>query len=131
MITQEGEGPGEIMTLVPQSLTSNSTANLIIRAAPLGRSSLDSYVSSHVTGGLDGAAGMKHWDKFPATFGPYSGVEVDIEREYANGPFRSRVFVFTRGSNAFVLNYSASSDQFDRYDKIIDQFLQSMSFAPS
>lgn len=129
VITQEGEGPGEIMTLIPQSLSSSSTANLIVRASPLGKLNLDRFVAYRITGGLDGTEGMKHWDQFPATYGAYNGIEVAIEREYANGPFRSRIFVFTHGSTAFVLNYSASSDQFDHDQKVIETFLGSLTFA--
>ena len=130
IVSHESEGPGEIMTLAPQSVSSNSTANISVRAARLGRLSLDQYMELRVTRDLQGTANVAHWDKFPASYGVYSGTEVVVERQYASGPFKSRIFGFSHGPDVFIVNYTASSDQFDSGQKVLDQFLGTLSFTP-
>lgn len=117
------------MTVAPQSVSSNSTANLSVRAARLGRLSLDQYMELRITRDLQGAPNVTHWDKFPATYGAYSGSEIVVERQYASGPFKSRIFGFSHGPDVFIVNYTASSDQFDSGQKVLDQFLESLIFA--
>src|SRR5271157_5295303 len=92
IVTHESDGPGEIITMVPQSMSSNSTVDLSVRAAPLGRLTLQQYMEFRITRDLQGAANVAHWDMFPASYGAYSGFEVLVDRQYANGPFKFRLF---------------------------------------
>jgi hypothetical protein len=130
IVTHESDGPGEIMTLVPQSMSSNSTINLSVRASTLGKLSLKQYMDLRITREFQGNASVTHWDMFPATYGAYSGYEVLVERQYANGPFKARLFGFAQGPNVFIINYAASQDQFETNQRSLELLLETLKFTP-
>lgn len=128
IITQEADGPGIIMTLVQQSVSSKQAGNLTVRVSPLGKNTLQRYMELRVTKDLETAKGVIHWDQSEQTYGSYPGQEIIVERQYASGRFKSVIFGFKRGSNAFVIDYSAPAEMVDKDPDVVRKFVDSIVF---
>lgn len=128
IITQEAEGPGVIMNLVQQSVSSKEAGNLTLRVSPLGKNTLQRYMELRVTKDLETAKGVIHWAQSEQTFGAHAGQEIIVERQYASGRFKSIIFGFKRGGNAFVVDYSAPAEMVDKDPDVVRKFVDSISF---
>ncbi|MBI4422508.1 MAG: hypothetical protein HY554_02205 [Elusimicrobia bacterium] len=128
IVTQERKGPGTVMTMLKRGLSSEEEGSLAVRVAPLGKWTLETFVDQRVTRDLKRAAGVTNVDKEAAVLGGRAGIELVIDRQYASGPYRSRVFCFVEGRNVFILDHTVPRTQFDRERVVLDDFLESLAF---
>lgn len=129
VVTQEGEGPGVILSLSPQSADYRESASLSVQAGPLEAGGAEGCADRLVQE-LLASKGIGRWEKNPVRRGLYEGVEVYAERSYASGLFKSRTFCFYRGADLFQATYSAPAEQYDRYPDALERFLDSLKFQP-
>lgn len=129
LLTHEGRGPGKILNFEKQVRGSEDQATLAVRVAPVGKQgSLESFVERRVARDLKKAQGVARVDKRAAEIGEKSGIELTVDREYASGPYRSRIFCFLEGRNVFIVDSTSPSARFDRERGALDFFMESLVF---
>lgn len=128
LLTQERKGPGTIMVFVKRARGSEEEANLALRVTPLAKGTLESFVERRIARDLKKAQGVANWKKEPAVLGGRSGVEINVERQYASGPYRSRIFCFQEGSNVFILDHTVPAHRYDREKAAFEAFLEGLTF---
>jgi len=127
LITSEGPGPGEIMTLVKKSYTTSEEANLSLRVYPL-HGELKWLAKERVLSPLEKSSGLKTAEMKPSRVGTREGFEIRAEREYATGPFRIRIFCFERDSQAFIAEFSTPAGRPESEADALDAFVGSIAF---
>lgn len=129
LLTQEKRGPGTIMNFEKQVRGSEYQSTIALRVTPLGpKNTLETFVERRLARDLKKAQGVARLDKQPAEVGGKIGIELVIDREYASGPYRSRVFCFQEGANVFIVDQSVPAARFDREKPALDRFVESLSF---
>ncbi|MBI4349731.1 MAG: hypothetical protein HY553_23040 [Elusimicrobia bacterium] len=129
LLTHEGRGPGKVFNFEKQVRGSEDQATLAVRVAPLGKQgTLESFVERRVARDLKKAQGVAKVDKRAVDIGERSGVELTVDREYASGPYRSRIFCFLEGRNVFIIDATAPAGRFDRERGALDAFVESLTF---
>ncbi|MBI5201122.1 MAG: hypothetical protein HY925_06020 [Elusimicrobia bacterium] len=129
VLTQEGPGPGTLMNFEKQVRGSEDQVTLVIRATALGqKNTLETFVERRVARDLKKAQGVAHVEKHAAEIGGRAGMELVIDRDYASGPYKSRVFCFQEGKNVFIIDQSLPAHRFDKEKSALDSFVESMAF---
>lgn len=131
LLTQERPGPGTIMVFVKRSRASEDEANLTVKVTALTKGTLESFVERRIARDLKKAKSVKKWTKEAAVIGDRSGVEILIERAYASGPYRSRIFCFQEGENVFIVDHELPELRYEREKSALDAFVESLAFTES
>ena len=110
VVTQQGPGPGTVLTLLKRSLTGGEAPGLKVRVIPLKGRSLKAFVASRIIAPLSKASGVSDLTSRPARLGGFAGSEVALTRAYASGRTAWRIFCFRGGSDAFIVEYTTPLD---------------------
>lgn len=128
VITEEHEGPGAVMKLVERVLGSRGAANLTVKTAPYRGGPVIQAVRAQILDELHAAKSEGGWKLAEASYGRYTGIEVILERRYVSGPYRSRIFGFTRGRTLFLLELASPSEHAGRDREVLAAFIESLTF---
>ncbi|MFH1723629.1 MAG: hypothetical protein ABII00_03290 [Elusimicrobiota bacterium] len=128
LITEEGPGPGKIMTLVRRSRTSAEEANLSVRVYPLRQDRLKRLIEKRVYGPLRRSSGVQDLRMEEAAIGARRGFEVSLLRAYATGEYAQRVFAFEHDGNAFLIEHAAPLLRAAKDRGALEAFVQSIAF---
>ncbi|MBI5244029.1 MAG: hypothetical protein HY922_10195 [Elusimicrobia bacterium] len=110
VVTQQGPGPGTVLTLLKRSPTAAEGPGLKVRVIPLKGRTLKAFAAGRIVAPLSKAAGVSNLRVRQATLGGRAGHEVTLTRAYASGRVSWRIFCFRSGADAFIVEYTVPLD---------------------
>ena len=128
MITQEGAGPGTVLSMMRRSLGGQEGPGLRLRVYPLQGQNLKRFTEKRVIGSLQKAQGVSGLKSKAAKIGHREGIEVSLERGYAGGDQSWRIFCFRHSNEAYLVEYTLPVGRVPPAGDPLAQFIESLSF---
>lgn len=128
VITQEGPGPGTVLTMIRRAFAAQEGPSLRLRVYPLQGAPLKRFTEKRVIGSLQKAQGVSALKSKAAKIGHREGIEVSLERSYASGDQTWRIFCFRHSNEAFLIEYTVPSGRTPPGADALAGFVESLSF---